>query len=91
MGGAGVGGAGPCALDLFGEGPSRVVLCVADGDVAEILRRAGESGLSADMVGRSGGDRVVIRGAFDVDLGDLTAAWSGTLPALLAPGGIDGH
>ena len=87
----GPGSAGPGALDLFGEGPSRVVLCVADGDVAEVLRRAGECGLSADVVGRSGGDRVVIRGALDVDLGDLTAAWSGTLPALLAPGGIDGH
>ena len=76
-------GAGPAAL--FGEGPSRVLLSVAPDRLADIRRLASQAGLQVDELGRAGGDRLVVEGAFDLGLAEVTAGWAGALPSELAP------
>jgi len=76
-----VGGvAGPA--ELFGEAPSRVVVCVPDAGV--VSARAREADVPARELGRAGGDRLVVDGLLDVDLVEAVAAWHGAIPRALA-------
>jgi phosphoribosylformylglycinamidine synthase len=81
----------PAALDLFGEGPSRVVICLPDALCAQVRSKAGAAGLVAVELGRAGGERLVIEGAFDVALSEVKESWGSALASSLAPGGFDGH
>ncbi len=72
------GAGGPVAL--FSESPSRVLACVDDEHLVEVHRRAGEAGVATRVIGRAGGDRVVVPSVFDVALTELTARWRGRLP-----------
>jgi phosphoribosylformylglycinamidine synthase subunit PurL len=74
----------PSAADLFGEAPSRIVLSVATASTEAVRQAALAAGLEATVVGRAGGDRIVIRGALDVGLGDAVGAWKGALAGSLA-------
>jgi phosphoribosylformylglycinamidine synthase len=65
---------------LFGESPSRVVLCCDGVLVAEVVRRAGVAGVPVQELGRAGGDRIVVEGLLDLPLADAVARWRGTLP-----------
>jgi len=69
--------------ELFSEGPSRVVLCVASDREAEVLERAASAGVPARSLGAAGGDRLVVAGLVDVSLADATAAWRRRLPDAL--------
>jgi phosphoribosylformylglycinamidine synthase II len=73
-------------VQLFGEGPSRALLCVDPSDVPTLLERARQSGLSATVLGEAGGERVVVKGLVDVSLEEASSRWSGELPAALAGG-----
>lgn len=53
--------ASPPAVELFGEGPGRVLLTAAEGDVAELLDLACRHALPLVGLGVTGGDRLVIR------------------------------
>jgi phosphoribosylformylglycinamidine synthase len=53
---------------LFGEGPSRVVVCVANATAAAVAGRAEDHGVEVVDLGRAGGDRMVVDGLVDVPL-----------------------
>jgi phosphoribosylformylglycinamidine synthase II len=72
----------PTHAELFSESPSRVVVCVA-GDVDEVLERARAADVPAAVLGRAGGDRLVVEGLVDVALDDAVGAWRGAIPAAL--------
>ncbi len=75
---------------LFGEGPSRVILCVPDRAVAEVQARAAAAGLARMELGLAGGDRLVVQGLVDLALADAAAAWRDALPLALGSAGADG-
>ena len=64
------------ARALFGEGPSVIVLSVAAGDVAKINAIAADAGCAATVVGRVGGDRLIVDGLLDVPVHALQDAWA---------------
>ncbi len=68
---------------LFGESATRVVLSAAEGQVSQILARAGASGVAARVVGRTGGNllRIAVNGKMAVDLpvGEAERAWRNAL------------
>jgi phosphoribosylformylglycinamidine synthase subunit PurL len=72
-------------LALFSESPSRVVLCVEDTNIAEVLSRAAATGVPATELGRAHGDRLVVEGLVDASLADATSAWRDTLPNAVRP------
>ncbi len=72
--------------ELFSEAPGRVLACTAD--PAAVQAAAAAAGVDARVVGRAGGDRIVVDGLVDVGLAEATAAWRGALAGRLdAPGG----
>ena len=66
-------------LDLFGEGPSRVVVGVEAARAREFEALMAESAIPWRWIGSTGGDRLVIRVGtdtlVDVDAGQLAHAW----------------
>jgi phosphoribosylformylglycinamidine synthase len=60
---------------VFGEAPSRAVLCVAPDDEGTVVDWARGAGVPVRVLGRAGGDRLVIADVVDVALGDITATW----------------
>jgi phosphoribosylformylglycinamidine synthase subunit PurL len=63
--------------ELFTELPSRFV--VATGDAAALGARADEAGVAWTVLGRAGGDRLVLGGLADVGLSALHEAYEGSL------------
>ncbi|MBV9953471.1 MAG: phosphoribosylformylglycinamidine synthase subunit PurL [Acidimicrobiia bacterium] len=76
--------------DVFGEAPTRVVLSVPQGAVAEVQDRARERGVEVVDLGLAGGDRITIGGAIDLGLDEVVAAWRDRLPAALGAGVTQG-
>jgi phosphoribosylformylglycinamidine synthase len=71
-------------VQLFGEGPSRVLLC-ADPDAADaLLGRAKAAGIPAQVIGDAFGDRLVVEGIVDLSLEEVADRWAGELPMALA-------
>jgi phosphoribosylformylglycinamidine synthase subunit PurL len=71
---------------LFGEGPSRVVVCVSSTARAEVERRAEAALVGWAALGEAGGDRLMVESLVDLALSDAAAAWGDALPrALGAP------
>ena len=68
---------------LFGEAPSRVVVCVAPAEVAAVRDRAGRASVPVTDLGRAGGDRLVIDGLVEVGVAEATEAWATALPRAL--------
>lgn len=82
--------AGPLRFDslLFGESQSRVVLSVSPAHCEAVLRKAGEAGVPAAVIGTVGGERLVVeveaggRGSgcrIDADLETLYDRWGNSL------------
>ncbi len=71
---------------LFGESPSRVLVCVAEDGWPEVERRAVGHGVPIAALGRAGGDRIVVEGLVDVPLADAVEAWRDRLPAAFGAG-----
>ena len=69
---------------LFGEGPSRVLLCVAPAHLAEVVARADAARVATRRLGTGGGDRLVVEGLLDLSMAELAAAWENALPTALA-------
>jgi phosphoribosylformylglycinamidine synthase len=71
---------------LFGEGPSRVVLSVPAGALADVQTRAEAAGVGWVLLGQAGGDRLVVERLLDVPVAAALAAWRDALPAALESG-----
>jgi len=69
---------------LFGEGPSRVVLCVRSAQLESVVRRLEQAGVPWARIGQAGGDHLVIEGVMDLELDTLRRAWTDRIPAALA-------
>ena len=73
---------------LFAESTGRVLVTVAEGDVARIAELAGRHGVPVAEIGRTGGDALAVtsgdEGLFDVNLLELRSLWMATLPAAMA-------
>ncbi len=70
--------------ELFGEGPSRVVVSVAPAHLAEVLERAGAACLPATALGLGGGDRLVFEGLVDISVARAAEAWRGAIPSQMS-------
>ena len=73
----------PIAAWCFSESASRVLVSVAPEGVEGLLARAEAAGVAAAHVGRTGGTRLRVDGALDVDLAEVSRAWRDALPAAL--------
>jgi phosphoribosylformylglycinamidine synthase subunit PurL len=72
---------------LFAETPSRIVLTALDANVATILAMAGEHQIAAAVIGRTGGERLVMavngETVIDRSVAEIEAIWRGVLPQML--------
>ena len=72
---------------LFAETPSRIVLSAPAANVEAILEMAGEHQVAAAVIGRTGGERLVmaINGETIIDhpVAEVEAAWRAVLPQML--------
>ena len=68
------------AATLFGESASRVVVSVRPADRAALVQMAEEAGVPAQLIGKTGGSRLLIRAdgavAIDVAVADAERIWS---------------
>jgi phosphoribosylformylglycinamidine synthase len=69
--------------ELFSELPSRIVVATRRPD--ELVGRARDAGVPAELVGVVGGSRFVVDGLVDLGMDELAAVWSGALRARLEP------
>ncbi len=67
--------------DAFDETPSRVVVCVAPSDEAEVERRCEAAAVPLTWIGVGGGDRIRIGGVVDIPLSVAVDRWTRRLPA----------
>jgi phosphoribosylformylglycinamidine synthase len=65
---------------LFSESPTRVVLSVDGAQHDAVVARADAAGLPIVVLGRAGGDRLIVDGLVDVSFEDAARAWSEKLP-----------
>jgi phosphoribosylformylglycinamidine synthase II len=79
-------GAGADHAWLFGEAPSRVVVCVTEAQLEVVTARSAEAGVPVTELGRAGGDRLVVDGLVDVGVAEATEAWRSALPRALGVG-----
>jgi phosphoribosylformylglycinamidine synthase len=70
-------------VELFGEGPSRVLLSVPAPARDDVRTRVTAAGLGWALLGTGGGARLAVDGLLDVSLAEATAAWQGALPEAL--------
>jgi phosphoribosylformylglycinamidine synthase subunit PurL len=68
---------------LFGEAPSRVIVCVTESQMGLVASRAASAGVAVTELGLAGGNRLVIDGLVDVSVADATSAWRRALPRAL--------
>ncbi|MEZ5310492.1 MAG: phosphoribosylformylglycinamidine synthase subunit PurL [Microthrixaceae bacterium] len=65
---------------LFSETPGRVMACVEQRNVEEVLARLSDAGVAAAVIGSAGGDRLVVEGLVDITLDEARSVWSDRLP-----------
>jgi phosphoribosylformylglycinamidine synthase II len=80
----------PDHVELFAESPSRAVLCVAPELVTNVVNVADHLGVPTARIGVAGGDRLAVKGLFDIALADATAGWRDKVPAALGSGTTQG-
>lgn len=72
---------------LFSESPARFVLSLADENVDPVLAIAQKHGVAASVIGRTGGERLLINvnqeRVIDRTVEEIEAAWRSVLPGLL--------
>jgi len=80
-------GSEPLEIALFGEQASRVLVCCVPGDRQLIQQVAAKHTIQADFLGRTGGDRLVIRrgpsDAVSVYIADIKNVWAQALECAL--------
>ena len=73
--------------ELFGEGPSRVLLSVPPATIELVTGMAQAAGIPVIPLGTGGGDRLVVEGLIDIAVAEATAAWKAALPAAFSTAG----
>ncbi|MGB0906028.1 MAG: phosphoribosylformylglycinamidine synthase subunit PurL [Maricaulaceae bacterium] len=68
----------------FGEDQARYLLAVDENSVNPVVSTAAAKGVTAQIVGKVGGERIKAEGAFDVSLDALTEQHEGWLPNYMA-------
>ena len=85
-------GESSAAALLFAETPSRIVLSAVAGNVDQIIELAAQHNIAAVVIGRTGGERLVIdvngERAVDRSVGEVESAWRGMLPGMLETASI---
>jgi phosphoribosylformylglycinamidine synthase len=71
---------GDSFVELFSESAARAV--VATTDVDDLLALAASRGVVAKVIGRTGGDSLVVQGQLEVSLAELRDRFEATLPTL---------
>lgn len=66
---------GAMEVALFSEDQGRAVITCAPENVEALLRLAADHGAPAAHVGSTGGDRLTVRDAFDLQVSALQTAW----------------
>ena len=66
---------GALEVALFSEDQGRAVVTCSQSTVDDVLRLASMHGVAASAVGETGGDRLLLRGAIDLPVQQLRAAW----------------
>ncbi len=74
---------GDAFVGLFAESAARAVLTVPAGELDEVRALAARHDVPLTEIGTTGGDALVVEGAFEVPLEELRAAWTATLPQAL--------
>jgi phosphoribosylformylglycinamidine synthase len=74
------------AESCFAEPASVVAVAVDPDRSAEVCGRAAAMGVTARVIGKATGERLIAIDAFDVPLTDATRAYRDTLPALMSGG-----
>lgn len=74
---------GDAFVGLFSESAARAIVTVPADRVDAARALAERHGVPVAEVGTTGGDALVVEGAFDVPLEELRAAWTATLPTAL--------
>lgn len=77
-------------VDLFGESPSRVVVCVPADDLATVINVCETAGVGTMRIGVAGGERLTIKGLMDLAVDEMVDAWRGRLPDALGKGTTQG-
>jgi phosphoribosylformylglycinamidine synthase len=72
-------------VDLFSESSARAIVAVAQEHHEELVTLAADHGVELSSIGRTGGNAVEVADTFTVQIRELRAAWSATLPAVLGP------
>ncbi|MFZ0163162.1 MAG: AIR synthase-related protein, partial [Trebonia sp.] len=67
---------------LFSESAARAVVSVTPGREDEFAQLCAAHGVTATVLGETGGDTLTIEATFEVPLPELRQAWESTLPAL---------
>jgi phosphoribosylformylglycinamidine synthase len=71
-------------VELFGEGPSRVLVSVPPARLAHVREASKQAAVPAMDLGVGGGDALVIDGLLELSLTDALLSWQGALPALFS-------
>jgi phosphoribosylformylglycinamidine synthase len=67
---------------LFSESAARVIVTAPSEDV--ILEAASKAGISATVLGRTGGAHLWVEGLLDLEVSEMAATFEGALPSLLS-------
>ncbi|KAA1421536.1 phosphoribosylformylglycinamidine synthase subunit PurL [Nocardioides humilatus] len=70
-------------LGLFAESAARAIVTVASEDIEELRALCARHDVPMAELGTTGGDALVVEGAFELPLDELRTAWTATLPAAL--------
>jgi phosphoribosylformylglycinamidine synthase II len=77
------------AVLLFSESPSRIIISAVEDYLDQIVALAQEHGVPATLLGKTGGDRLVVdvngERIIDRDVGAVESVWRGVLPTMLEP------
>ncbi len=80
----------PDHIALFDESPSRVLLCVTPEAMKPVEAVLEHAGVAVERIGVAMGDRLSVKGLFDIPLAEAHATWQGRLPDALGAGTTQG-
>jgi phosphoribosylformylglycinamidine synthase len=69
---------------LFGEDQARYVLAIPANVAEAAVAQAKSAGIQAALLGRTGGDKIAVKGAGDISLAELKRAHEGWFPAYMS-------
>ena len=77
-------------VDLFSESVGRVLVCVSADRARSIIESCEIAGIAVSQLGIAAGDRLTVKGLFDVALAEAVDAWRDRLPSALGTGTVQG-